>query len=136
MWDLQLDKMLSKTFGFNLHLNFDILVLTYFQRKIRLVKNISIIYLKQYQVSFQIRDHSKMTSPQKCKNFRPSSPYVTVSHFFHYTLPLQVTRQTVTNFSLIKDYKKKFYMSWCNWYELNRSTDEPATCLTIYKTHS
>ena len=30
------------------------------------------------------RDHSKMTSPQKCQILDPSPPYVTVSHFYHY----------------------------------------------------
>ena len=45
------------------------------------------------------RGNSKMTSPRKCKILDPPSPYVNVSHFFHYT-PSNVTRQTMTNFFL------------------------------------
>ena len=44
-----------------------------------------------------IKDHSKMTSLQKCQILDAPPPYVTVCHFFHYTPPPYVTRQIVTN---------------------------------------
>ena len=35
--------------------------------------------------SVLLRGHSKMTSPPKCQILDPLLPFVTVSHFFHYT---------------------------------------------------
>ena len=53
------------------------------------------------------------TVTAKMQNFTPPSPYVTVSHFFHYTFP-HVTKKIVTYFVQLI----------CN---------EPRTCLKIFK---
>ena len=82
--------------------------------------------------------HSKMSSPHKCQMLDPP-PSLCHSYFCHYTSSPQVTRQIVTNFSMMEDLKKWFtYLAEliCNWRELNRSTNEPTTCLKIYNTCS
>lgn len=46
----------------------------------------SLIILKKSKANYlflDTRDHSKMTSRQKCQVLDPPPPYVTVSHFFH-----------------------------------------------------
>ena len=47
-------------------------------------------FSRENRSSAFLRGHSKMTSLQKCQNFRPPLPYVTVSHFFIIPIPLYV----------------------------------------------
>ena len=76
------------------------------------------------------RDHSKNDVNAKMPNFRPHPPMSELVTFFIITSPLNVTRQIVTNFFLLKTLKNNFtyfVQLTCNWHELNRSNNEPTT---------
>ena len=77
-----------------------------------------------------------MTSLQKCQILDLSPPYVTISHFL--IIPPTICHQANSDklFSWSKTLKNNFtYLVQliCNWLKLNRSTNEQATCLKIYK---
>ena len=69
--------------------------------------------------SLLIRGHSKMTSPQKYQILDSLPPYVTISHFFQYTLSPCVIRQIVTNFPLDWRPQKIILHILYNWYIIN-----------------
>ena len=71
-----------------------------------------------------LRGHSKMMSLRKWQILDPPPPYVTVSHFFSYSLLLCRQANSEKHLSC-------FVKLICNWHQWNRSTNEPITCLKI-----
>ena len=64
-----------------------------------LLTKVTIIEYPQIN-SLNIRDHSKMTSPQNCQILDPPPPMSLLDTFFVVAPPPYVTRQIKTNFSL------------------------------------